>query len=68
VGDTHSAHFGLPIEDTSNSKATFSNSGIKVPLPFQPREPPEIIHSQSQIAFCIVPSDARETRNASHLL
>lgn len=47
---THSAHLGLFVEDGSSSKATFSNSGSKAPLPFQPSDPPEYCQLAVQAA------------------
>lgn len=40
LGRTYSAHLGLLTVEGSSSKATFSNSGIKAPLPFHPKDPP----------------------------
>lgn len=36
----HSPHFGLLVVEASNSNATASNSGMRLPLVFQPNEPP----------------------------
>ena len=40
-----SAYFGLPVELGSNSYAVFSNAPSRLPLVFQPREPPVILIS-----------------------